>query len=131
MKSLSNVATFVQVAESQSFVQAANRLGLSPPAVSKAIAKLETELRVKLLHRTTRSVSLTPEGEQFYEGVKPLMEEMTALTVELTESLGEPQGRLKISMGSAFGRIWIAMWIWRLKASISPFASARYRTAPI
>lgn len=106
MKSLSNVATFIQVAESQSFVQAANSLGLSPPAVSKAIAKLEEELGVKLLHRTTRSVSLTPEGERFYEGVKPLMEEMTALTTELTESLSEPQGRLKVSMGSAYGRIW-------------------------
>ena len=106
MKSLSNVTTFIQVAESQSFVQAANSLGLSAPAVSKAIAKLEEELGVKLLHRTTRSVSLTPEGERFYEGVKPLLQEMTALTTELTESLSQPQGRLKISMGAAYGRIW-------------------------
>jgi len=106
MKSLNNVTTFIQVAESQSFVQAANFLGLSPPAVSKAIAKLEEDLGVKLLHRTTRSVSLTPEGEQFYDGVKPLITEMAALTTELTESLSEPQGRLKISMGSAYGRIW-------------------------
>ncbi|MEL6384676.1 MAG: LysR family transcriptional regulator [Cyanobacteria bacterium J06554_11] len=106
MKSLSNVTTFIQVAESQSFVQAANTLGLSPPAVSKAIAKLEAELGVKLLHRTTRSVSLTPEGERFYEGVTPLVQEMTALTNELTESLSQPQGRLKISMGAAYGRIW-------------------------
>jgi LysR family transcriptional regulator for bpeEF and oprC len=106
MKSLNNVTTFIQVAESQSFVQAANFLGLSPPAVSKAIAKLEEDLGVKLLHRTTRSVSLTPEGEQFYDGVKPLIAEMAALTTDLTESLSEPQGRLKISMGSAYGRIW-------------------------
>lgn len=106
MKSLSNVTTFIQVAESQSFVQAANALGLSAPAVSKAIAKLEAELGVKLLHRTTRSVSLTPEGERFYEGVTPLVQEMTALTTELTESLSQPQGRLKVSMGTAYGRIW-------------------------
>lgn len=106
MKSLSNVTTFIQVAESQSFVQAANALGLSAPAVSKAIAKLEAELGVKLLHRTTRSVSLTPEGERFYEGVTPLVQEMTALTTELTESLSQPQGRLKVSMGVAYGRIW-------------------------
>lgn len=106
MKSLSNVTTFIQVAESQSFVQAANALGLSAPAVSKAIAKLEAELGVKLLHRTTRSVSLTPEGERFYEGVTPLMQEMDALTTELTESLNQPQGRLKVSMGAAYGRIW-------------------------
>ncbi|EKU96237.1 transcriptional regulator [Leptolyngbya sp. PCC 7375] len=106
MKSLSNLTTFMYVAKCQSFVQAANSLGLSPPAVSKAVAKLEDELGVKLLHRTTRSVSLTPEGERFYEGIKPLMEEMAALTTELTESLSEPQGRLKISMEGAFGRVW-------------------------
>ncbi len=106
MKSWTNVTTFIQVAKSQSFVQAANVLGLSPPAVSKAIAKLEAELGVKLLHRTTRSVSLTPEGERFYEGVTPLMQEMTALTTELSESLQQPQGRLKVSMGAAYGRIW-------------------------
>lgn len=106
MKSLSNVTTFIQVAESQSFVQAANALGLSAPAVSKAIAKLEAELGVRLLHRTTRSVSLTPEGERFYEGVTPLMQEMAALTTELTESFSQPQGRLKVSMGAAYGRIW-------------------------
>lgn len=106
MKSLSNVATFVRVAEAQSFVEAANWLGLSPSAVSKAVAKLEEELGIKLLHRTTRSVSLTPEGERFYEGIKRLLGEMEALTEELTESLSEPRGRLKISMPAAYGRMW-------------------------
>ncbi|MEM6591038.1 MAG: LysR family transcriptional regulator [Cyanobacteria bacterium P01_C01_bin.73] len=100
------MTTFIHVAKCQSFVQAANSLGLSPPAVSKAVAKLEDELGIKLLHRTTRSVSLTPEGERFYEGVTPLMEEMAALTTELTESFSEPKGRLKISMECAFGRVW-------------------------
>ncbi len=106
MKSLSNVATFVRVAEAQSFVEAANWLGLSPSAVSKAVAKLEEELGIKLLHRTTRSVSLTPEGERFYEGIKRLLGEMEALTEELTESLSEPRGRLKVSMPAAYGRMW-------------------------
>lgn len=106
MKSLSNIATFMQVAEARSFVQAANRLGLSSPAVSKAVAKLEEELGVKLLHRTTRSVSLTPEGERLYEGSKSLLDEMDALTEELKESLSEPSGRLKISLSAAYGRMW-------------------------
>ena len=105
MRSLSNVITFIQVAEFQSFVRAANALGISPPAASKAIAKLEEELGVKLLHRTTRSVSLTPEGEQFYEGSKPLIEAMNALAIALKDRTGKPQGRLKVSMGSAYGRI--------------------------
>ena len=106
MKSLSNIKTFIQVAQTKSFVEAANALGLSPPATSKAVAKLEEELKVKLLHRTTRSVSLTNEGERFYEVAQRLLEEMDDLTQELQDSLGEPRGRLKISMSAAYGRMW-------------------------
>ena len=106
MKSLSNIKTFVRVAQTKSFVEAANTLGLSPPATSKAIAKLEEELAVKLLHRTTRSVSLTNEGERFYEVAQRLLEEMNDLTQELRDSLSEPHGRLKISMSAAYGRMW-------------------------
>ena len=106
MKSLSNIKTFVRVAQTKSFVEAANALGLSPPATSKAVAKLEEELKVKLLHRTTRSVSLTNEGERFYEVAQRLLEEMNDLTQELRDSLSEPRGRLKISMSAAYGRMW-------------------------
>ncbi|MBE9048348.1 LysR family transcriptional regulator [Pleurocapsales cyanobacterium LEGE 10410] len=106
MKSLSNIKTFVRVAQTKSFVEAANALGLSPPATSKAVAKLEEELGVKLLHRTTRSVSLTNEGERFYEVTQRLLEEMDDLTQELRDSLSEPRGRLKVSMSAAYGRMW-------------------------
>jgi LysR family transcriptional regulator, regulator for bpeEF and oprC len=106
MKSLSNIKTFIRVAQTKSFVEAANALSLSPPATSKAVAKLETELGVKLLHRTTRSVSLTNEGERFYEVAQKLLEEMDDLTQELQNTLSEPRGRLKISMSAAYGRMW-------------------------
>lgn len=106
MKSLSNIKTFIHVAQTKSFVEAANALSLSPPATSKAVASLEAELGVKLLHRTTRSVSLTPEGERFYEVAQRLLEEMDDLTQELQDSLREPSGRLKISMSAAYGRMW-------------------------
>jgi LysR family transcriptional regulator, regulator for bpeEF and oprC len=106
MKSLSNIKTFVRVAQTKSFVEAANVLSLSPPATSKAVAKLEEELGVKLLHRTTRSVSLTPEGERFYEVAQRFLEEMNDLAQELQDSLSEPRGRLKISMSAAYGRMW-------------------------
>jgi LysR family transcriptional regulator for bpeEF and oprC len=106
MKSLSNIKIFIQVAQTKSFVEAANALGLSPPATSKAVASLETELGVKLLHRTTRSVSLTPEGERFYEVAHRLLSEMDDLAQELQDSLSEPRGRLKISMSAAYGRMW-------------------------
>jgi LysR family transcriptional regulator for bpeEF and oprC len=106
MKSLSNIKTFIRVAQTKSFVEAANALSLSPPATSKAVASLEVELGVKLLHRTTRSVSLTPEGERFYEVAQRLLEEMDDLAQELQDSLSEPRGRLKISMSAAYGRMW-------------------------
>ncbi|MEM9927867.1 MAG: LysR family transcriptional regulator [Cyanobacteria bacterium P01_D01_bin.50] len=106
MKSLSNIKTFVRVAQTKSFVEAANILSLSPPATSKAVAKLEEELGVKLLHRTTRSVSLTNEGERFYEVAQRLLEEMDDLVQELKDTKTEPSGRLKVSMSAAYGRMW-------------------------
>ncbi len=106
MKSLSNITTFIRVAQSRSFAEAANQLGLSPSAISKAVAKLEEELGVKLLHRTTRSVGLTPEGERFYEVAQRLLEEMDAVSEELKEASREPRGKLKISMPAAYGRMW-------------------------
>lgn len=106
MKSLSNIKTFVRVAQTKSFVEAANVLSLSPPATSKAVAKLEEELGVKLLHRTTRSVSLTNEGERFYEVAQRLLEEMDNLVQELKDTKTEPRGRLKVSMSTAYGRMW-------------------------
>ncbi|BAY84988.1 transcriptional regulator LysR family protein [Calothrix parasitica NIES-267] len=106
MKSLSNITIFIRVAETRSFVEAANELSLSPPATSKAVAKLEEELGVKLLHRTTRSVGLTAEGERFYEVAQKFLEEMDAVAQELKDSSSEPRGRLKISMSAAYGRMW-------------------------
>ncbi len=106
MKSLSNIKIFIRVAQTRSFAEAANELNLSPPATSKAVAKLEEELGVKLLHRTTRSVGLTPEGERFYEVAQRLLNEINTLTEELKDSSREPQGKLKISMSAAYGRMW-------------------------
>lgn len=105
--SLANVATFVQVAAAGGFAQAAARMGVSASATSKGVARLEAELGVKLIHRTTRSVSLTPEGERFFEGAQRLLEEMEALTGEITDSAAAPRGRLTISAPSTFGRMWL------------------------
>ena len=105
MKSLSNLQTFVRVAEAGSFARASNLLGLSTSAVSKAVARLEADLGVKLLHRTTRSVSLTSDGVQFYEGCQQLLIEFEALTAEVQGSKAIPQGRLTVSVSPAVGRI--------------------------
>lgn len=104
MKSLSNILVFVRVAEAQSFVKASNVLGLSTSAVSKAVARLEADLGVKLLHRTTRSISLTPDGLQFYEGCQQLLVELDSLEAEIQGSQAAPRGRLTISAPVAFGQ---------------------------
>ena len=107
MPPLSGIAAFIQVAESGAFNEAARRLELSPSATSKAVSRLEEELGVKLLHRTTRSVSLTPEGERYLEGAKRIVADMTALGAEVSDSLASPSGRLVVSAPAALGRMWL------------------------
>ncbi|MBV6633821.1 MAG: LysR family transcriptional regulator [Alphaproteobacteria bacterium] len=107
MRSLTNVATFVQVANAGSFAEASARLGISTSATSKAVQKLEEELGVKLFHRTTRSVSLTVEGERFFEGASQLLDDMDSLTTEIADSTSEPRGKLVVSAPAVFGRVWL------------------------
>lgn len=80
---------FVHVVESGSFIRAAEQLQMHRPAVSKALQQLEEALGVKLLHRTTRRLSLTSEGEAFYQRAKVLLGEMADLmaTYSSTQSV--------------------------------------------
>lgn len=105
IKSLSNILAFVRVAEVQSFVQASNLLGLSTSAISKAVARLEADLGVKLLHRTTRSISLTSDGQKFYEGCQQILVELDTLEAEIQGDRAIPKGRLVINSSVGFGRI--------------------------
>ncbi|MEM8562181.1 MAG: LysR family transcriptional regulator [Pseudomonadota bacterium] len=104
-KNLTAITAVIQVAEEGSFAAASRALGLSTSATSKAIGRLEDELGVKLFHRTTRSVRMTPEGERYVEGVKPVLAELEAITGEITDDLAQPRGQLRISAPSALGRI--------------------------
>lgn len=104
-KNLTAVAAAVHVAEMGSFAQASRTLGLSTSATSKAISRLEEDLGVKLFKRTTRSVSLTPEGERYVKGVRPLLIELDIVTSEVTEGLTAPRGLLRVSLPAAYGRM--------------------------
>ena len=104
MKNLANAFTFLEVARLGSFVAAANKLGLSTSATSKAVARLEDELGIKLLRRTTRSVTLTPEGERFLDGIQRLQGDLNNLTEEMIAGQKEPAGILRISVPPLFGR---------------------------
>ncbi|MDI9222470.1 LysR family transcriptional regulator [Pantoea sp. EA-12] len=88
---------FIQVVEKGSFSQAADFLQLHRPAVSKAIQQLEAELGVKLIHRTTRKLNVTAEGEEFYQRAKQMMGEFGDMMANFSPTL-PPQGRLRIDI---------------------------------
>lgn len=88
---------FVHVVESGSFTRAAEQLQMHRPAVSKAVLQLEEEIGAKLLHRTTRKLSLTSEGEGFYQRAKVLLAEMSALMVSYSPTLSV-RGSLRLDV---------------------------------
>jgi LysR family transcriptional regulator for bpeEF and oprC len=104
MKNLNALLVFVRVAESQSFKLAGERLGLTPSAVSKSIAKLEAELNTRLLQRSTRKVALTNDGQFFYTRCLNIFHEIEDAQNALTMNTQLPQGKLKVQMPVGFGR---------------------------
>lgn len=105
---LSGVAAFVQAAEAGSFALAAQRLGLSRSAVAKAIARLEQRLGVRLFHRTTRSQSLTDEGQGYFEHCRRALDALAQAENGLSAGQGEASGRLRVTAPLLLGRRWIA-----------------------
>lgn len=98
MDSLNGFSVFVQVAESRGFVAAGRQLGISASAVGKSVARLEEKLGVRLFHRSTRSVTLTPEGILFLERSRRILAEIEAAQLELSEAAVMPRGRLRVSL---------------------------------
>ncbi|WP_410678938.1 LysR family transcriptional regulator [Avibacterium paragallinarum] len=88
---------FYQVAQHQSFSQAANKLGISAPALSKTIRQLEDRLGVQLLHRTTRSVSLTQAGQQFYQHAERSFNRLNQGLAQLEHYRQSPRGVVRIN----------------------------------
>ena len=108
MDALSGMALFVCAVEGKSFSQAARQFGITPSAVSKRISKLEVELGVQLLRRTTRSLALTDIGTLYFERSKRIMEEVEETQSLVTGSNTEPQGVLRVNMPTAIGQVEIA-----------------------
>jgi len=99
---------FVAVLETGSFAKAALRLGTSPGQASKLVSKLEADLGVRLLSRTTRSLSATEVGQGYFERIKPLIEEMDALDASVRNASGAPSGRLRLTAPISFGNAQLA-----------------------
>ncbi len=102
-KSASLIA-FVRAVEAGSFSAAARNAGTTPSAISKSIARLESELNAKLFRRSTRMLSLTPEGQAFFERVAPLLQAIDDCADALRHT-GGARGHLRVSMPSDLGRL--------------------------
>src|SRR6478609_6766506 len=101
----SGVLPFVTAAEAQSFRVAARKLGLTPSAVSKAITRLEARLGLRLLNRTSRSVSLTEEGEAFLRGCQEAVMSVRTAEERVLQAHRAPRGRLTISLPLLLGKL--------------------------
>jgi len=102
---------FAGVVEAGSFVAAADELEMSKAAVSRYVADLEARLGVRLLHRTTRRLSLTQEGEVFFARCKELLSGVEEAEAEITERTGQAVGVLKVSAPVSFGILRLApLW---------------------
>ena len=97
---LNSLSVFLAVAEARSFRLAADNLGVTRPAVSQSIRRLEDRLGVALVHRTTRSVSLTEAGEQLYRRVAPVISEARLALDATADRDSTPSGLLRLAVSS-------------------------------
>ncbi|MBV7485357.1 LysR family transcriptional regulator [Bordetella sp. BOR01] len=103
--SYAGVVAFIAVASEGNFAKAGDRLGIGRSAVSRSVQKLEDQLGTRLFVRTTRSTTLTREGERFYENCHPGVERIVRAMDEMRELReGPPSGRLRICATAGFGR---------------------------
>ncbi|WP_290700867.1 LysR family transcriptional regulator [Amphritea sp.] len=98
MNTLTLMETFAVVVEAGSFTAAAERLGLSKSFVSKQVSLLEQDLGARLLYRTTRKLSLSEEGSQFYNHCKLIMAEAENARAEIMDSQSAPRGKIRITV---------------------------------
>src|SRR6201994_4307245 len=101
-RTLSGVSVLAAVVEGGSFVKAAELIGITDSGVSRAVSRLETRLGVRLLDRTTRSVSLTDEGRRLYEEVKPHLDAIEDAAMMASGAVSAVRGRLKVDIDPFF-----------------------------
>lgn len=104
MHSLQQLAAFAETAKHGSFAQAARETGSAPSTLAKAVGRLEQGLGVKLFHRTTRQVSLTPDGERLFARCQRLLAEVEDLQAEAAGAREAPSGTLRIDVPIVIGR---------------------------
>lgn len=107
MDKLLAMSTFVQIVESGSLTAAAVKLDKSLPSVVRVLASLEDHLKVKLLNRTTRKISLTDDGKRYLERCRQIIQEIQHAELELSAQHAHPSGVLKLTSPVQFGQVHI------------------------
>jgi DNA-binding transcriptional LysR family regulator len=105
---VSGIGVLAAVVEAGSFVRAAHALGLTQPGISRAIARLENRIGVRLLDRTTRTVKLTDEGRRFYEQVGPLLTGIEEAATRASGAKTVVSGHLRVNVDPFFSRLLLA-----------------------
>jgi LysR family transcriptional activator of dmlA len=116
MPDLGDLRVFVETAKRSSFTRAAEALGASAAYVTKRVRMLEQDLGVKLLHRSTRKVVVTEEGERIYRWARQILDAVDGMVAEVDTSRAEPRGQLRICSSFGFGRNVVAPAISQLAA---------------
>jgi DNA-binding transcriptional LysR family regulator len=101
------MTVFVAVAEEESFASGARRLGMSPPAVTRAISALEDRLGVKLLNRTTRYVRVTDAGHRYLDDARRIIGELDEADEAAAGINAEPRGHLAVTAPVLFGKLFV------------------------
>lgn len=104
MNQLHALMAFSEVARQGGFAAAAREMGQAPSTVAKSVARLEDELGARLFHRTTRSVSLTDDGQRLFARCERVLAELEGLREEAEGARAEPRGCLRLDLPVAFGR---------------------------
>ncbi|MCE4059324.1 LysR family transcriptional regulator [Pandoraea sputorum] len=108
MDGFSDLRFFATLMKEGSMAAAAQQMGITPPAVSRRLAQLEHRLGVRLLHRTTRRISLTPEGDMYLQDGARILGELEALEHAVTGAQSSPRGLLRLAATLGFGRTHVA-----------------------
>ncbi|HEX2545245.1 MAG TPA: LysR family transcriptional regulator [Ramlibacter sp.] len=101
MDQIQSMRVFARVVETGSFTRAAESLDMPKGSATKLLQQLETRLKVKLLNRTTRRVTVTPDGAAYYERASRLLNDLDEMEAAMTLAQGKPGGRLRVDVGSS------------------------------
>jgi DNA-binding transcriptional LysR family regulator len=107
MQGFQQYLAFAGTAKHGSFAAAAREMGATPSTLAKAVARLEAALGVKLFHRTTRQVSLTPDGERLYQRCQRVLAEVEELQADAAGTRVLPTGTLRVDLPTTYGKRYV------------------------